>query len=175
MKIYFLYLLLTFLFLYALWPYLWESPIKNFFNVFTNLSIHTPDIKIFFDKNYIDVKYMPFDFLPKWIFISTPVINFILLIIALTLLFIRFFKRLFTFESLNNHFDLWRNVNEKKDLFIFFSFLIIFIVFISFNISLVNSWRYVFLNIFIIYLATYSLYIFFNFIRKNYLFTLKVF
>ena len=62
---------------------------------------------------------MPFDFLPKWIFISTPVINFILLIIALTLLFIRFFKRLFTFESFNNHFDLWRNVNEKK-IYLFF-------------------------------------------------------
>ena len=177
LKVYFLYLLLTFLFLYALWPYLWESPIKNFFDVFKNLSIQTPDIKIFFEGNYIDVKYMPFDFLPKWIFISTPIINFILLIIALTLLFIRFFKRLFTFESLNNHFDLWRNANEKKDLFIFFSFLIIFILLISFNISLVNSWRYVFfLNVFIIYLATYSVYIFFNFIRKNnYLFSLKVF
>ena len=144
LKIYFLYLILTFLFLYSFWPYLWESPIRNFFNIFINLSLHTPDIKIFFNGNYIDVKYMPFDFLPTWIFISTPFVNFFLFTIALILLFIRFFKRLVTFENLNNNYDLWRSMNEKKDLFIFFSFLIIFTLIISLNISLVNSWRYVF-------------------------------
>lgn len=177
LKIYFLYLILTFLFLYIFWPYLWESPITNFFNIFINLSLHTPDIKIFFSGNYIDVKYMPFDFLPTWIFISTPFVNFFLFIIALILLFIRFFKRLVTFENLNNNFDLWRSINEKKDLFIFFSFLIIFALLISFNISLVNSWRYVFfLNIFIIYLATFTIYIFFNFLKKkSFLFSVKVF
>ena len=177
LKIYFLYLILTFLFLYTFWPYLWESPITNFFNIFINLSLHTPDIKIFFNGNYIDVKYMPFDFLPTWIFISTPFVNFILFIIALILLFIRFFKRLVTFENLNNNFDLWRSINEKKDLFIFFSFLIIFTLLISLNISLVNSWRYVFfLNIFIIYLATFTIYIFFNFLKKkSFLFSVKVF
>mgnify|MGYP001337322360 FL=1 len=177
LKIYFLYLILTFLFLYIFWPYLWESPITNFFNIFINLSLHTPDIKILFNGNYIDVKYMPFDFLPTWIFISTPFVNFFLFIIALILLFIRFFKRLVTFENLNNNFDLWRSINEKKDLFIFFSFLIIFALLISFNISLVNSWRYVFfLNIFIIYLATFTIYIFFNFLKKkSFLFSVKVF
>ena len=177
LKIYFLYLILTFLFLYIFWPYLWESPITNFFNIFINLSLHTPDIKILFNGNYIDVKYMPFDFLPTWIFISTPFINFFLFIIALILLFIRFFKRLVTFENLNNDYDLWRSINEKKDLFIFFSFLIIFALLISFNISLVNSWRYVFfLNIFIIYLATFTIYIFFNFLKKkSFLFSVKVF
>ena len=92
-------------------------------------------------------------------------------------MFIRFFKRLVTFENLNNNFDLWRSINEKKDLFIFFSFLIIFALLISFNISLVNSWRYVFfLNIFIIYLATFTIYIFFNFLKKkSFLFSVKVF
>ena len=177
LKIYFLYLILTFLFLYTFWPYLWESPITNFFNIFINLSLHTPDIKILFNGNYIDVKYMPFDFLPTWIFISTPFINFFLFIIALILLFIRFFKRLVTFENLNNNFDLWRSINEKKDLFIFFSFLIIFTLLISLNISLVNSWRYVFfLNIFIIYLATLTIYIFFNLLKKkSFLFSVKVF
>lgn len=177
LKIYFLYLILTFLFLYTFWPYLWESPITNFFNIFINLSLHTPDIKILFNGNYIDVKYMPFDFLPTWIFISTPFINFFLFIIALILLFIRFFKRLVTFENLNNNFDLWRSINEKKDLFIFFSFLIIFTLLISLNISLVNSWRYVFfLNIFIIYLATFTIYIFFNLLKKkSFLFSVKVF
>ena len=177
LKIYFLYLILTFLFLYTFWPYLWESPITNFFNIFINLSLHTPDIKILFNGNYIDVKYTPFDFLPTWIFISTPFINFFLFIIALILLFIRFFKRLVTFENLNNNFDLWRSINEKKDLFIFFSFLIIFTLLISLNISLVNSWRYVFfLNIFIIYLATFTIYIFFNLLKKkSFLFSVKVF
>ena len=177
LKIYFLYLILTFLFLYTFWPYLWESPITNFFNIFINLSLHTPDIKILFNGNYIDVKYMPFNFLPTWIFISTPFINFFLFIIALILLFIRFFKRLVTFENLNNNFDLWRSINEKKDLFIFFSFLIIFTLLISLNISLVNSWRYVFfLNIFIIYLATFTIYIFFNLLKKkSFLFSVKVF
>ena len=177
LKIYFLYLILTFLFLYTFWPYLWESPITNFFNIFINLSLHTPDIKILFNGNYIDVKYMPFDFLPTWIFISTPFVNFFLFIIALILLFIRFFKRLVTFENLNNNFDLWRSINEKKDLFIFFSFLIIFTLLISLNISLVNSWRYVFfLNIFIIYLATFTIYIFFNLLKKkSFLFSVKVF
>jgi len=156
-----LYFIFSSIFLYVFWPYLWESPINNFFSIFLNLENLAPDIQILFDGNYIDVNYMPFSYLPVWIFISTPLFNSLMFVIGSFIIFFRFTNRLITFESLKlNHCDFWRGENEKKDLFIFFNFYVISLILITFNITLLNSWRYVFfLNIFMIYIATFSIYL----------------
>ena len=153
---YLLYVFLTFLFLFIFWPYLWENPIKNFSFLFINLSSITPDLKIYYSGKYIDVNYMPFGYLPTWILISSPVIKSLLFLLGSIFIFFSLFKRLITFENLTlNKFDLWRSNKELQDLFILINFYAIIIIFISFNITLVNSWRYVFfLNLFKIYIAT---------------------
>lgn len=157
---YFSYLILTIFFLYISWPYLWENPIQNFTQIFLNLSSVTPQFKIFFKGDYIDVNYMPYLYLPTWIIISSPIINSFLFILGFCILFLRLINRLITFEKLkNNKSDLWRNLKEKKDLFILINFSAIFFIFILFNITLVNSWRYAFfLNIFIVYIATFFIF-----------------
>ena len=162
---YFLYLFFLFLFLYIFWPYLWSNPINNFLILFKNIEDLIPDVKVLFEGNYINVRYLPYDYIPTWIFISSPIQNSIFLILGMFLIFGRLIGRLLSFEKLNlNFYDLWRNRKEKFDLFIFFCFVSIIISIIVFNISLVNSWRYIyFLNIFIIYICTLSIY----FIRKK--------
>ena len=157
---YFSYLVLTIFFLYISWPYLWGNPIQNFIQIFSNLSSITPHFKILFKGNYIDANYMPYLYLPTWIIISSPIVNSFLFISGFCILFLRLINRLITFEKLrNNKFDLWRSLKEEKDLFIFINFNAIFFVFILFNITLVNSWRYAFfLNIFIVYIATFFIF-----------------
>ena len=175
---YILYILLTLFFLFISWPYLWENPIKNFLYIFTNLSSITPDIKIFFNGKYVDVNYMPFNYLPTWIVISSPVINSFLFLIGSYFMFVRLFKRFISFEKLKlNKFDLWRSKKELQDLFILINFYTIIIIFISFNITLVNSWRYAFfLNIFKIYIATFALnYLFIKLKNKKLNLSLKSF
>ena len=174
---YVFYIFLTIFFLFIFWPYLWENPVKNFLFIFTNLSSITPDLKILFNGEYVNVNYMPFNYLPTWILVSSPVINSLLFLLGSYFIFIRFFKRLVTFEKLAlNKYDLWRSKNELQDLFMFINFYAILIIFISFNITLVNSWRYAFfLNIFIIYIATFALdYLFIKFRNRKVVLSLKV-
>ena len=175
---YTLYIFLTIFFLFLFWPYLWENPIKNFLFILTNLSSITPDLKVFFNGKYIDVNYMPFSYLPTWILASSPFINSLLFLIGSYFMFTRLFKRLISFEKLKlNKFDLWRSKNELEDLFILTNFYAILIIFISFNITLLNSWRYAFfLNIFIIYIATFALhYLFIKIKNTKFILSLKCF
>ena len=173
---YLFYFGMTFLFLFLFWPYLWGNPVQNLLNIFSNLSSLTPDIKIFFNGKFIDASYMPYEYLPTWMIISSPIINSILFISGSILLFSRLFKRLITFENLKyNKFDLWRSVSEQKDLFILINFYLILLILISFNITLINSWRYVFfLHIFVIYISTFFIhYLFTKFKDKKKIFGFK--
>ena len=72
---------------------------------------------------------------------------------------------------------MWRSKNELEDLFILTNFYAILIIFISFNITLLNSWRYAFfLNIFIIYIATFALhYLFIKIKNTKFILSLKCF
>jgi len=57
------------------------------------------------------------------------------------------------------YYDLWRGVNEKKDLFILFNITGVISYFILSDVILYNGWRHLyFINTFIIYIATYAFY-----------------
>ena len=153
------FLVLYYLFLVIFWPYLWSAPFENFIVAFQFFSDHPLIIKQFFDGEYINANYVPYNFIFTWILISTPILYTILFFIGYFKIFKRFFIKFLNIKNNVPYYDLWRGTNEKKDLFILFSISSIILYLISFNVLIYTGWRQIyFINIFLIYIATYAFY-----------------
>tara|TARA_Y100000310_G_scaffold343392_1_gene450814 strand:- start:1140 stop:2804 length:1665 start_codon:yes stop_codon:yes gene_type:complete len=167
LKKYLIYLSLLFLFLVISWPYLWSNPILNLLNIFSSLKYAMINIFIFYKGEYINNKVMPFDYIPLWIFMTTPIIHLILFFLGFYFILVRIFKKLLAVENNTSNYDLWRGLNEKKDLFIFVNLIAILSLLILFNgwfnIRLFNGWKHLyFLNFFLVYIATFAIHLLIN-------------
>jgi len=148
-----------FIFLILFWPFLWSGPIENLVLAFKWFSGHATQARMLFDGKYVHTNFLPYDYIFTWIFITTPILYTILFIIGYFIILQRFFLRFINIKEKNYYSDLWRGVNEKKDLFIFFNLTSFILGLITFNIILYTGWRQIyFLNIFIVYIATYGFY-----------------
>jgi hypothetical protein len=154
-----IFLVLYYLFLVIFWPYLWSGPFANFIVAFQFFSDHPLIIKQFFGGEYINANYVPYNFIFTWILISTPILYTILFIIGYFKIFKRFFIKFLNIKNNVPYYDLWRGTNEKKDLFMLFSISSIVLYLIAFNVLIYTGWRQIyFINIFLIYIATYAFY-----------------
>jgi hypothetical protein len=166
----FIYFFIFFnIFLILLWPALWSSPYKNLFFFIQNSEKQLIHIKILFNGIYESTKYLPYYYIPLWITISTPIIYIILFFIAFLFLLKRLVLRFINIKKENHLISLWKSNNEKIDLFIFLSLVVNYFFIILFNIPLYSGWRHVyFFNLFIIYLASFGLYLLYiNPLLKN--------
>ena len=162
-KIFMLYITLYLFFLFIHWPYLWTAPLENLLSIFYSSSKLLIEYTIFFNGEYIKSNFLPFWYIPTWISISTPPLYLLLFIFGYFYILKRFFLRFINLKENSNYPDFWRGTDEIKDFLIFFNLTIIFLYLILFNITLYNGWRHIyFFNAFIIYIATYGLYIFFS-------------
>ena len=163
-KIIFFSLMTTF-FVVLFWPYLWSSPIENFFSVIKNW---VPPIHIFFNGEYIQNDYLPLSYIPIWIFISTPLMHLFLFLVGFFFIFKRFLVRLINVEKNKLSYDLWRGKKEKNDIFISLNFLILMTLIIFLNIRLFNAWKHLyFVNFYLVYIATFGLNLIFIFSKKK--------
>ena len=158
-KVIMIYLILFFLFLIFLWPYLWQSPLTNLINSFKIFSKYPAEFQMLFKGNYVDSKFLPLDYVPLWIAITLPISTLLIFIFGYLHLFKRFFARLIDIKEKNNFNDFWRGNSEKKDFLVFVCFSSIFFYIILSNTDLYNGWRHLyFLHLFIIYIACSGLY-----------------
>jgi len=171
-----------FIFFIIFWPALWNNPVENFVLAYKYFGHHflLDYIKILFRGEYIKANSVPYNYIFTWILISTPVLYLILFIIGYIQIFKRFFLKFINIKNNTHYYDFWRSVNEKKDLFILFNITCIIFYLIAFNISMFSGWRHLyFINIFIIYISTYTFYrINFNFksiLNKKLLFGVVIF
>ena len=150
-----IYFFLYILFLVIHWPYLWINPLEKLLYLLNNLQNFGPTL-IYFNDEFYNTELVPFHYLPLWVFISTPIVNFILFLCGFFLLSKVFILKLFAIEKSASNYDFWNNNNEKKDFFIFLMFIIFSVVGIFFATKHYNSWRiFYFLNFFFIYFAIY--------------------
>ena len=148
-----------FVFLIIFWPYLWSNPFENFVFALQQFSDHPLKTKMLFFGEYIDSNFLPYHYIFTWIFISTPILYIILFLVGYIQIFKRFFSRFTNITDTKYYHDLWRGINEKKDLFILFSITSVIFYLIVFNANLYNGWRQIyFLNIFIIYISMVAFY-----------------
>jgi hypothetical protein len=177
-----LYLITCTLFLILIWPLLWENTLENLLSYFEVLGDYF-NSKVLFLDNYYSSKALPYSYLPIWILISTPILHLILFVLGFSIMLARFFKRYVNIKNNSIYDDFWRSKNEKKDFFIFFNFIGIFLGIIFFDIKQYNSWRMAyFLYFFIIYFGIYyinvilikfrNINLFCNFIMKFVFFSL---
>ena len=154
------FLISYFLFLILFWPELWSNPIENLFLSFKYFKFFDGfSLKMFFNGEYIHSSFLPYSYIFTWILITTPILYILLFFIGYFVIFRRFFLRLINIKENSSYPDFWRGINEKKDLFILFNLTGVIFGLIIFSIILYTGWRQIyFLNIFIIYFATYGFY-----------------
>ena len=95
-KIIFLFLILSCLFIYILWPYLWDNPLGNLFFALKNVVKIQQNIILI---NYYFGEYLPSDMVPwhfriVWFLITTPVIILLLFTLGLVLFFKGIYKKI---------------------------------------------------------------------------------
>tara|TARA_B100001123_G_C15275231_1_gene1011908 strand:- start:384 stop:2033 length:1650 start_codon:yes stop_codon:yes gene_type:complete len=147
------------LFLILFWPFLWSAPFENFISALQHFSNHPVKIKMLFNGTFIDSNFLPYSYIFTWIFITNPILYTLLFLIGYFLIFKRFYFRFINIKEKNYYYDLWRSNKEKKDLFILLSITSLIFYLIAFNANLYNGWRQIyFINIFIIYIATFAFY-----------------
>jgi len=152
-KILFL-LIIYFLILTILWPYLWADPFKNFFNAFSFFSNYIIDIKFLFGGDYISSKALPFFYIPTWIIISSPIFTILFFLIGYSFCFRKVFIGILNIDKKK---DIWDNNKEEKDFYILMNFTLIIAYLIS-NTVLYNGWRQIyFLHFFIVYFSFYGI------------------
>jgi len=156
------YLFFYIFFLFIHWPYLWSSPIENFVFILNSSSKLLIENMMLFNGDYINSKFLPFWYIPTWVGISTPSLYLIFFILGYLYILKRFFLRFSNLKETADYPDFWRGKREIKDFYIFFNLSIILLYLILLNVTLYNGWRHIyFLNIFIIYIATFGLFTFF--------------
>lgn len=154
--------------LYAHYPYMWKLNIFEFISWFKVFFYHM-NLRILFLGDYYHIKYLPRLYLPTWISITIPLYILMLLIGGYILMFKRLFQRVANITAQERTYnDLWRSVEEKKDLFIFISLTSFLIFAIFLNTAMLSGWRhFYFLHIFIIYVAIYTLNLIFLYFKRK--------
>ena len=143
-------------FIYILWPYLWNNPVKNLFFALSNmLAEHEGIILInFYFGEYMASDMMPWHYRLVWFLITTPVVIILLFISGL----IMSGKKII--ELLNLSLDSKFEFNNEKffDFFFILTFILSFFVVLEFNKSKFGGWRHLYyLYPIVIYFAVYFL------------------
>ena len=134
---------LQFIFLYLIWPFLWENPINNFLYILKTSTEFAWDVNVFYLGDFYKPRFLPWHYFIVCFFATTPLLISILITGGLIHLILRFFKRLVNIDNNNSYKDIWRGEEEKIFLFLFF---VIFIpIFLNFvHPTIYNSWRHLF-------------------------------
>ncbi len=152
----FLYLSLTMIFIFILWPYLWSDPLSNLIFAFKNIIKDHSAITVvnFYFGTYYPSDMMAWHYRLVWFLITTPI--FILVLFSIG--FSYALRKLFNYlkQSLNDEFEL----NQKKflDIFLLLTLILTFIIVVEFTKSKFGGWRHIyFLFPIIVYFSIYTL------------------
>ena len=143
-SIIFIFISTYFSFLFIHWPYLW--------NLSFNKIYRGQNIKVLFDGVYYDNLILPLNYIPKLIFLTTPIFILIFFLIGLFIVFKRFFIKLVNIKTNETKiylFDFWRGKNEELDFFILLLLCLVSFAYVTFNVQIYSSWRhFLFLHFF---------------------------
>lgn len=130
-----LFLLSCAIFVVLFWPFLWDAPLRNFAQAFSNMAKFRWAPEFMFQGKIVSAANLPWYYAPVWIGISTPILYLVFFGVGAL-------KTLF--ELAKNHWRIWANPNQLQDL-IFLSLLMGPIVaVIVFNSTLYNGWRHIY-------------------------------
>jgi hypothetical protein len=128
-----IYFSVTVSFTIFFWPYLWESPIKNFLEVFSIVSrFPWPGANLYLGE-YVKATELPWHYIPVWLSITTPILYLLFFIIG----FVHSIKKIF-----KKPLEYYR---KNRETIIFISWLVLPItIVILFGSVVYNGWRHMY-------------------------------
>ena len=89
-----IYAALAVAFTYILWPYLWETPVERFQEVFELMSEFTWEGDVLFHGAFISGKDLPWYYLPNWMLITIPPVYLIFFFLGTLCITVQLIKNL---------------------------------------------------------------------------------
>ncbi len=123
------------LIVYSAWPYLWTNPVENFTTAFKNMSKFRWKWEILFKGDVILSTDLPWDYIPHWFLISTPIWFIVLGVVGIGVLIFKIIKRP------ENAIGDYR---VSLDLFFFLNFIGPIVAVILFGSVLYDDWRHLY-------------------------------
>ena len=105
------------------WPYALEAPLSNPFKALAEMSQFSVNIRMLFDDRHITGAIVPWYYIPKWIFITSPVIILAGFVLSPVLLF-------------------RKDINKSQLLFLFFITLFPWLYIVYKHSPLYDGWRH---------------------------------
>lgn len=162
----FLNFFFTLIFIYIIWPYLWNAPFTRFIeiiNVFQ--SFDRGPGEVFYLGNYYKTNFLPWHYFFVSFFATNPLIISLLIVTGIGVTFLRFCTRLININNDMMLSDIWKSEKEKFILFNFFLFFLPIFLIIIFNSTLYSGWRHLYFVYPSLIILSLS---FFDFIRIKY-------
>lgn len=128
----FAYLFFYFFFTILFWPYLWESPVRNFLHAFEVMSRYPQLIEVLYRGEFVLSSELPWHYIPEWMLITIPVQYTVLFLIG-SFLTIR--------VVLKNGINLYSNDRERQDFLFLLLFTMPLAAVIIMRSVLYDSWR----------------------------------
>ena len=158
-------LLLTSIFTYLMWPFLWGDPLNGLIYTFKSMSSYNWKGLVFFLGDYHEGKNIPWNYTMILFIITTP----------LLIIFLFFVGMFFCAKDLVINFigidkykesNLWLNNFQVLNIFAFLNIVIILSYIILFNSTLYGGWRHTyFLYPSVIILSLYAIRIIQNYVN----------
>ncbi len=133
-----------FLFLYLLWPFLWENPIKNFLYALKSFSDYGWGGQVFYFGKFYETNSLPWHYIPVWIFGTISIPFSFLIVTSISFILVRLTKRVLNIDSFRARSTFW---NSRLELILLFNLLLILspiVLIILKNSTLYNGWRHLF-------------------------------
>ena len=139
-----IFIVLTLIFLYCFWPFLWESPLHNIIFALKSFSKYDWGLNVFYLGEFYLDKYLPWHYPYVYFFATTPIILSVITLLGISIIITRFVKRLFEIDDKKSAQDIWKSDRERTLLFILFSVIIpLFLIFL-FDSIIYNGWRHLY-------------------------------
>ena len=134
----------NFIFLYILWPFLWEAPLDNILYALKSFSKYSWGGNIFYLGDFYKAEFLPWHYFFTYFLATTPILLSAIIILGMYLIIFRFIKRFIRIEKNNSYNDIWRGEKEKILLFIFFTAILPILSIYFFNSIIYNGWRHLY-------------------------------
>lgn len=163
-KIFLKVIISYFLFTYFFWPLLWSEPLNNFIFSLRSMSDYNWNGFVFYLGKFHHSSFLPWHYIPIWIFASTSLLLVILIFASIIFTVIRFISRIIKISNKNNNFQIWKN---HKEYLLYFNLVLVLVP--SFAIilnksTLYTGWRHLYFiypslilicSVFLFYLLKY--------------------
>ena len=114
------------------WPWLWENPLSHFTQAFANMAKFRWSGQMLFNGNLIVSTQLPWNYLPVWILVTTPLLYSVLFAVGAFLVIARLLQRGFHF---------WRGEQELQDVIFLSLFFAPVTAVMVLHSVLYDSWR----------------------------------